>query len=222
MNNVGAINTIRAYNPKDILLLFHFDQETLSICLNFMKIEIIIPLNQLISFKIASSMLICFRLLPNFQKKYFDLSSIRPTEVSKGSTTFNIDQVRSMTLTPSKGVQLEKLQILEAGINRLGFEKYGITNNMTFKQACQWFYITCYLPQETRALSFPENESLYHFIVYLKGRFKIPITRLKYRSRKGDICLLLDDKDWEYAKNSAIKTQNFVRPNNLKTGHSFF
>ncbi|CAG8527910.1 14576_t:CDS:2 [Dentiscutata erythropus] len=116
-----------------------------------------------------------------------------------------------MSLTPFKEIQPEKLLILEAGINRLWFEKYGITNQMTLKQGCQWYYITCYLPLETRALCFPDHENFYHFIVYLKGRFKIPITKLKYRSRKGDICPLINDQDWEYAKTSAIKTENFVR-----------
>ncbi|CAG8732082.1 14945_t:CDS:2, partial [Racocetra persica] len=206
INHVGSIKTIRGYKPKDITLLFRFNQETLSLCSNSMKNEIMIPLNQLRSFKVSSSMLICFRLVPNFQKRYFrhtDLSLTKPKEVTKDPTNFNIEHALSMTLTPLKEVQAETLHILEAGINRLWFEKYEVVNKITFKQKwqkCQW----------TRAVYFPDNENLYHFVVYLKGRFKFPITRLKYRSRKGDICLLSNDQDWEFAKNSAIKTENFV------------
>ncbi|CAG8631060.1 13538_t:CDS:2 [Cetraspora pellucida] len=214
INQVESIKTIRAYKPKDISLLFRFNQETLSLCSNSMKNEVMIPLNQLRSFKVSSSMIICFRLVPNFQKRYFrhtDLSLIKPIEVTKDPTNFNIEHARSMTLTPLKEVQAETLHILEAGINRLWFEKYGIANKITLKPKCQWFYITCYLPRQTRAVYFPDNENLYHFIMYLKGRFKLPITRLKYRSRKGDICLLSNDQDWESAKSSAIKTENFVR-----------
>ncbi|CAG8468826.1 11166_t:CDS:2 [Diversispora eburnea] len=179
---------IRSKNSKDLAFYFKFNEETISICLNSMKDEMVIPLNQLYLRREESKV--------TFKK-------------NKDPTGGLLAGTHSILLTPYNECCPEVLFIIEAGINKLWFDRFGIVNELKLSANSPSLSISCYLPHQTRALLlFPKNENFFHFVVYIKGRFKYPLKRLKYKTRKGDIVSLNDEKDWELAKGSAITKNN--------------
>ncbi|RHZ84404.1 hypothetical protein Glove_82g61 [Diversispora epigaea] len=198
---------IRSKNSKDLAFYFKFNEETISICLNSVKDEILIPLNQLVSFKLSSSLQICMKLLPNFHRTYLRREESKVTfKKNKDPTGGLLAGTHSILLTPYNECCPEVLFLIEAGINKLWFDRFGIVNELKLSTNSPSLSISCYFPHQTKALLllFPKNENFFHFVVYIKGRFKYPLKRLKYKTRKGDIVSLNDEKDWELAKGSAI------------------
>ncbi|CAG8637407.1 7432_t:CDS:2, partial [Acaulospora morrowiae] len=210
-NHFPASTLIRSREPNDMVFLFRFNQNAVSLCLNSMRDEIVIPFDQLVSFKVSSSLQICMKLKQDFNRVYLRRERLATQsailKVEKDPTGGLLDGTLSILLTHNVGVCPQVLYMIEAGINKLWFDRFGVVNEMKVSSNCPSLNICCYLSNQAKEFSFPKNENLFHFIVYLKGYLKYPLKKLKYKTKKGEIVPLRNESDWESAK-SVTDTDN--------------
>ncbi|CAG8558708.1 12972_t:CDS:2, partial [Acaulospora colombiana] len=103
-------------------------KNTVSLCLNSMRDEIVIPLNQLVSFKVSSSLQICMKLSPDFERVSVAQSAV--SRMDMDPTNGLLDGTLSILLTHNIGVCPQVLYLIEAGINRLWFDRFEVANKM--------------------------------------------------------------------------------------------
>jgi len=182
-----------------------------------MRDEIVIPLNQLVRFKVSSSLQICMKFLPDFKRMYLrHVKSATQSTVLKMNndpTDGLLSGTLSILLTHNVGVYPQVLYMIEAGINKLWFDRFGVVNDMKLNTSPPLLHVSCYMPhqQQKKILTFPQNENLFHFIVYLKGNLKYPLKKLMYKTKKGELVPLSNESDWESAKSFTADINNCVK-----------
>ncbi|CAG8656493.1 7388_t:CDS:2, partial [Acaulospora colombiana] len=161
----------------------------ISICIERMSIEALIPINQLCGFKITGGGKINLKFNRNFQVKFLRHLGgypylLEPTILEEDPTGI-FDNLLSVVLASYGSVELSKLSAIEKNIETEWFHKCKVCNEVD------------------RVDGQKEN---------LKTRFDLKSSKLnlKYKNRNGELIDLKDEDSWELAKNEAYG-KNLVR-----------
>ncbi|CAG8481285.1 10210_t:CDS:2 [Acaulospora colombiana] len=194
----GASLDIRT--DKRLALILEYVRQDIQLCLNEMKDKVIIPLDEVIGFRVTEykEMEILFR--DNFERSYYYDGA-----KTKGDPTNGLlENAKSLIFTPINYVTLNNLIAVEAGIAKYRVEKQTrvLKNNNPQSDLSDEIYITCVLFVERGSMVVPSNITLKTLLELISRRFRLQLNdeRVTYKNGAGDIITLKDEEDWRVAK----------------------
>ncbi|CAG8627255.1 9858_t:CDS:2, partial [Acaulospora colombiana] len=218
---------ILAANYQKLSLVLRFITSEICISLNNAIEEVVIPLDQIMKFRVSNDRDITVEFKKNFEKFYFRYQQgplNQREQISLDPSRGKLDGAQTILFVPAEWVDNNTLIFFGEGIKRLRFDpqnkikELGINNNFSQNENDSYrapnekeLHVTCSFLTKTYALQVPDDITFEEILNNVQTRYKVEVNpnRVTYKNQVNEIITLIDEEDWEAAKWEAKKAKSY-------------